>query len=37
MRLAWSLVIIGAQTLFKDWTRILETEQPVQPQYKRKY
>lgn len=33
MRLVWNLVIIGAQELDEDWTKILETDQPMQSGY----
>lgn len=33
MRLAWNLVIIGVRELDKDWTKILETSQPVPARY----
>lgn len=37
MRLAWNLVIMGARELDEDWTKILETGQPVQPRYEGRY
>lgn len=37
MRLAWNMIIIGARALDEDWTKILETGQPVQPKYQGKF